>query len=116
MDNSFTVHHRNIQNLATELYKVKNNLSPNFMNSIFKSTENHYNLRNDKTFQTFNIRTVYYGSETLSYRGPQIWQIVPQDIKDSISIEDFKNKIKQWTPKDCKCRICKTYIHNLGFI
>ena len=116
MNNSVTVHHRNVQNLAIELYKVQNDLSPNFMKSIFKISENHYNLRIDNTFQNSNIRTVYYGSETLSYRGPQIWQIVPQDIKNSSSLVEFKRKIRRWTPAGCKCRICKTYIFNLGFL
>ena len=33
-DHSFTVHHRNIQILAIELYKIKENLSNEIMNSI----------------------------------------------------------------------------------
>ena len=33
-DNSFTVHHRNIQSLATELFKVKLNLSNTIMDDI----------------------------------------------------------------------------------
>ena len=34
-DNSFTIHHRNIQCLAIELYKIKENLSNGIMGSIF---------------------------------------------------------------------------------
>ena len=34
-DNSRTIHNRNIQLLATELFKVKNGFSPPFMNEIF---------------------------------------------------------------------------------
>ena len=34
-DNSFTIHERNIQNLAIELFKVKMGISPKFMNEIF---------------------------------------------------------------------------------
>ena len=116
IDNSFTVHHRNVQNLAIELYKVQNDLSPNFMKSIFKITTCRYDLRGASSFETNNIRTVYYGSETLSFRGPQIWKIVPEDIKNSTNLHEFKRKIKQWTPSACKCRICKTYIPNLGFL
>ena len=115
-DKSFSVHHRNIQSLAIELYKVQNNLSPRFMNSIFKITDKRYNLRYNSTFRTSNIRTVYYGSETLSYRGPQIWKTIPNEIKMSSSLIEFKTKIKKWTPTNCKCRICKTYIVNLGIL
>ena len=34
-DNSFTIHARNIQALAIELYKVINGLSPEMMNQVF---------------------------------------------------------------------------------
>ena len=35
MDNSHTVHHRDVQKLAIEMYKVQNDLSPSFMRFIF---------------------------------------------------------------------------------
>ena len=34
-DNSVTIHHRNIQALATEIYKTLTNLNPIFMKEIF---------------------------------------------------------------------------------
>ena len=45
-DNSFTIHHRNIQKLAIKIYKVINNESPIIMKHIFPETANPYNLRN----------------------------------------------------------------------
>ena len=41
-DNSITIHNRNIQLLATELFKVKNGFSPPFMNKIFVENAQHY--------------------------------------------------------------------------
>ena len=41
-DNSTTIHKRNIQLLATELFKVKNGLLPPFMNEIFVEYSQHY--------------------------------------------------------------------------
>ena len=35
-DGSVTIHHRNIQALAVEMYKVRNNLSPQIMTDMFK--------------------------------------------------------------------------------
>ena len=116
MDNSFTIHHRNLQKLATEMYKVKNNMSPSFMNSMFPLASNIYNLRNNQDFKTDNIRTVSYGSETIAYRGPKTWALVPQNIQNSNTLQEFKAKIKHWKPEGCMCRICKVYIANLGFI
>ena len=43
-DNIFTVHHRNIQSLAIELFKVKENLSNTIMNDILQTRTLTYNL------------------------------------------------------------------------
>ena len=34
-DNSVSIHHRKIQALATEMFKVKNNIAPEIMKEIF---------------------------------------------------------------------------------
>ena len=115
-DESFTLHQKNLQKLATEMYKINNNLAPSMMEDIFPKNKNPYEMRCNNPFQGFNIRTVKNGSETISFRGPKIWEIVPNDIKNSISLNHFKEQIKKWKPIGCTCRLCKTYIHNLGFI
>ena len=115
-DNSMTIYHRNIQKLAIEMYKIKNNLSPLPMKQILQENTNTYDLRNMRCWEPSNVRTVRYGTETISYRGPKTWDIVPQNIKDSLSLAEFKIKIKSWKPNDCTCRLCKTFIPLLGFI
>ena len=86
------------------------------MQTLFKSRDISYNLRTHREFQTENIRTSMYGSETFSYRGPKTWDLVPEDIKESTNLTMFKNKIKKWTPVGCTCRMCKVYIPELGFL
>ena len=115
-DNSFTIHHRNLQTLAIEIYKIINNESPLIMKQIFPVATNPYNLRNKNPFTSTNVHSVYNGTETISFRGPQIWALVPDDIKKSKSITEFKKKIRSWKPNGCPCRICKIYIANIGFI
>ena len=115
-DKSFTIHHRNLQQLAIEMYKVHMNLSPDIMQSIFQESSNPYNLRNKNPFKGHNVRTVYYGTETISFRGPKTWALVPAEIKASKSLEEFKSKVKAWKPVGCTCRLCKPYVHNIGFL
>ena len=66
-DNSFSIHDRNLQKLAIEMYKVINNLSPDFMHSLFPIMNNSYNLRRNPAFRIEKFHTTYYGSETLTY-------------------------------------------------
>ena len=117
LDNSFSVHHRNLQKLVIEMYKVKHNLSPPFMKCIFPTSNIINNdIRTRSDFKLDNIRTVYYGSETISFRGPKTWEILPNDFKNTASLQEFKKKIRHWKASGCKCRICKTYIAHIGFI
>ena len=102
-DKSFTIHHRNLQKLVTEIFKVKNKSAPSFMNTIFPASINPYNLRNANDFKTSNVHTVHNGTETITYRGPKTWSLVPENIKNSKSLSEFKAKIKLWKPEGCMC-------------
>ena len=94
-DNSFQVHHRNLQILATEMYKAKNNLSPTIIKKVFQVRENPYNLRNANPFQSTNVNTVHNGINTVAFQGPKIWEIVPKEIKKSPNLLlNLKLKLK----------------------
>ena len=107
-DQSFTIHERNIQKLAIEMYKVKNKMTPVPFQKIFT-----INKKGD--FVIPKINTVNRGEETVRYRGPKIWEIIPEDIKKAESLAIFKDKIKKWKPVDCTCRLCKTFVKGLGY-
>ena len=115
-DNSVKVHDRNLQVLVTEMFKVKLGISPVIMNEIFQIRSCNYNTRNFSEFQSHCVKTVHYGTETVPYLGPKIWSILTQEYKDIDNLADFKDKIKNWVPQNCPCRLCKTYIHQVGFI
>ena len=115
-DKSFTIHEKNLQRLVTEMFKTKNNLSPPFMKNVFPDSDTNANLRVKPCFKTFNVRSVRYGTETVHFRGPQIWSLVPDNIKKLNTLSEFKSEIRKWKPVGCKCRLCKTYVKNIGFI
>ena len=115
-DGSVTIHHRNIQALAIEMYKVRNNLSPQIMTDMFQFKNNRPNIRNDNEFWVPMPKTTNYGSESVKYLGPIIWNILPKVLKDSSTLYSFKEKIKSWIPYDCPCRLCKIYVPDLGYI
>ena len=60
-ETSVSIHNRNLQFLATEMYKVSKGLSPPMI--LFKPwDEQHYNLRNNAELTIPVIKTVYHGS------------------------------------------------------
>ena len=84
----------NIHLLATELFIVKNGLSPPFMNDIFvENAQHYYDLRKKTEFKRNNVKTVYNGTETLTFLGSRIGEFVRDYIKKSNSFEEFKLKI-----------------------
>ena len=76
LDNSVTVHQKNLQVLVTEFYKLKNGTAPMIMKDILELSNSEY----------------------------------------SNSLSKFKKLITSWKPEPCPCRLCKTYITQVGFI
>ena len=48
--------------------------------------------------------------------GPKIWNILPETLKEVPSLYKFKLEVKHWVQTDCPCKLCKTYIPNVGYI
>ena len=64
-DKSFTIHQRNVQPLAIELFKVKRNLSNVIMCNILKTRTLTYNLRSQTDFMRDCVNTRRYGLNSL---------------------------------------------------
>ena len=105
-----SIHHRNIQKLVIEIYKVLHGFSPPILNDIFVSVSRPYNFRRNDTLQRRRVNSVRHGKESVSFLGPKIWDLVPSGIKLSQSLSIFKRKIKKWMPLQCPCRLCKIYL------
>ena len=75
---SVTIHHRNLQLLAIEMYKSSRGIGSVFMNDIFPKGENictdnvSANTRSHSNFyNSSNPRSVNYGLNTLRSFGPK---------------------------------------------
>ena len=63
--------------MATEVYKVKNCLSPEIMKDVFIFQENeNYNLRSDTNLTNRNIHRAHFGTGTITNLEPKIWKLV----------------------------------------
>ena len=65
LDNSVTVHQKNLQRLAIEMYKAKHNLSPLPMQDLFTPQVITHDLRNKRYWDIPKTRTVCYGIESV---------------------------------------------------
>ena len=54
------------------MYRVKHRIAPKIICELFNEANVPYNLRQDVSFRSYNVKTVLYGTETLSYLGPKM--------------------------------------------
>ena len=70
-NNLKNIHQKNFEFLAIEIYKSENGLSPSIMNDIFIPKQN------------------------IDKEGPQLWNLIPDNLKLEPTIEFFKKKIRK---------------------
>ena len=111
---SLSFHHRNIHQVAIEMFKFKQGLSPPFMDDIFSVVNR--NTRSGESFTRPNVDSVKNGVRSLRTFGPIVWNtMLPNNLKTCDNLDDFKNALRSWVPKNCQCELCKIYIGGYGY-
>ena len=57
-------------------------ISPPFLNEVFVPRQCNYEVRGNN-FLERRVKSVRYGTESISSLAPKIWEILPNEIKDS---------------------------------
>ena len=96
-----SIHRRNLQTLATEIYKAKNKISSEVVNSLFEFTNQNYNLRSPSIPKKKRYFTVHYGSKSVVSSAPKMWELIPDSIREIKTLSILKNKIEVWTNAKC---------------
>ena len=99
-----------------EIFQIKMKLAPEMMNDIFDFIKCRYPLKNKMGFKSRNIGTVRYEIKTAAFVGSRIWTNMPNELKESTSLNEFKSKIKTWKPENCPCKLCKIYLQRIGYL
>ena len=121
MDGSLSIHHRNIHTVALEMFKVTKGVSNQIMEDIFVKREINADTIWTRSlcrnyFVLPQVNTVHYGHDSLRFFGYKIWNLLPEDIKNCQTVDEFKRGIKDWVPNLCPCRLCKFYLGGVGYV
>ena len=76
------------------MYKVKNNLAPTDVAELFNLNNSSYSLRNKYFHLSTRFNTVTYGKHWFRYFGPLLWKRLNNKVKQSPSLQSFKNAIR----------------------
>ena len=63
------------------------------MSDLLVTRENNYNLRNFQELESSLRRKVKFGIETISYRGPQIWNLIPERLRTLETLKKFLKNV-----------------------
>ena len=104
IDKSVPIHIKNLQVLATKILNVYGNISPPTARQLFQLRTNEYNLRQFSQFNLTNVRSIFCETESISFLGPKMWNIVPHEFKKETQLTVFEKLIKKWQPENCPCK------------
>ena len=107
LDNSETIHVKNLRSLLTEVFKSLNSLSPEFINSLFTIKRRNTNLRKQNALILPSIKTNSKGTATNLYRCISLWNSLNPNITNAKTIKEFKNELISWSGNGCICKICR---------
>ena len=96
---------KRLRMMVYEIFKTLNNLNPVFMKDIFHYSPNVTHKKHDLYIHTQN--TTKFGNKSLRAFGANIWNTLPEYIKSTNSLLEFKNFIKTWPGPKCKCSVCR---------
>ena len=104
--NLVTIYLLRLQKIAIEVYKATNGLGPKYIQELFTENSMEYDVRMNKLIQP-KFNGITYGLNSISYKGPKIWNGLPDEIRCAISLNEFKVLIKTWEGPRCGCTMCE---------
>ena len=106
MDGGLTIHFSNLHALLTEIYKCISGTNPDIVRNLFFLKLTPYSLRSSCLLSLPASKSIRFGTNSILFRGCQLWNSLPDDLKLIRTVEQFKNSLKSWAGLKCLCPLC----------
>ena len=84
--------------MAIEVFKIINEQTPVYLHDLVTIKKSSYSFR----YNTVNIPRV----NTTRYGVAKLWNKLPNDLREGISLNNFKKFISKWDGDGCSCSFC----------
>ncbi len=84
---------RRSKTIAMEDFKSLHDLNPNFMKEMFNIKELKYSPRDSNIIYQPKFEKVTNSKNKIKYYGSHIWNLLPNEIKETADISSFKSLI-----------------------
>ncbi len=95
-----------LRKMATEIFKALHGSAPIYIRDLFEEQDKMYYLHSTVSLKHPKCNAVTYGLNSFRYKGAKIWNDLPNKIRNSIILAEFKNEIKKWQGPKCLCNMC----------
>ena len=91
--------------IATLVYKSLHQLAPQYLQDLIKLEINNYgrSMRSTNNYKALHIPRVKrktFTNRSFSKQGPKLWNMLPNEIRNAKTVEEFKKKLKTYYCKE----------------
>ena len=90
--------------MCCETYKTVNGLNAAYMKDIIEERPSKYPSRNTNSLYIPKVNQKTYGYQSYRFQGPKMWNLLPNDTKESKSYNTFLKRISDFEMPFCSCR------------
>ena len=94
--------------LAFEVFKIVNKLSPEYINDLVKIKPSTYNFRAERHAEVPIVNTTRYGLWSFRFEAARVWISLPNVLRVADSYPQFRRMSRSWDGLGCKCPLCST--------
>ena len=103
--NTQPLHVRRLKQMACEVFKIVNKLSPEYINDLVKIKPSTYNFRAEKQAEIPSVNTTRYGLRSFRSEAARVWNSLPNELRVAESYPQFRRLIRGWDSLGCKSQV-----------
>ena len=106
--NTLPLHVRRMKQMASEVYKIVNDIAPDYIKDLVKIKKSNYNFRRENQASLPAVKSTRYGLRSFRYEAARIWNCLPNDVRLAESFPQFKRLLHAWDGDICGCPSCSS--------
>ena len=106
--NTQPLHIRRLKQMACEVFKIVNNMSPSYISDLVKIKSSVYDFMGEKKADVPRVNTTRYGLRSFRSEAARVWNSLPNEVRLVESYPQFRRMVHAWDGSGCKCPLCCT--------
>ena len=100
------LHVRRMKQMASEVYKIINDIAPYYIKDLINIKKSTYNFRRENQASPPAVKSTRYGLRSFPYEAARIWNCLPNGLRLAESFHQFKRLLHAWDGDIWGCPSC----------